>query len=224
MSKITVIDFHGHPLYTFEQNGQVYVLMRPITDALGLAWHGQYERIMRDKVLSDVRVTRTTEYASADGKKYEMLCLPIDFMNGWLFGVSESRIRPELLDSFIQYKRECYRVLFEHWHGKQTMPMIQSMKYWDTKYPHWATIKAYALQGLSNKDIAPLLMPFPDGRPRSPGSVGRALRRQFDVGYTNPVEVFSARLKPETALRWAVEKPVAAQWGKSAENQMTLAF
>lgn len=223
MSKITVIDFHGHPLYTFEQNGQVYVVMKPIAEALGLEWSAQYRRILRDEVLSVVAIM-ATQVLPGDDQIREVMALPIDFMNGWLFGITASKIRLEYREPLIQHKRECYRVLFEHWHGKQTMPMIQSMKYWDTKHPHWAAVKAYALQGLSNKDMAPLLPPFPDGRPRSPGSVGRALRRQFDVGYTNPVEVFSARLKPETALRWSVEKPVAAQWGKSSENQMALAF
>jgi hypothetical protein len=220
MSKITVIDFHGHPLYTFEQDGQVYVVMRPIADALGLEWSAQYRRIQRDDVLTCVAIM-ATQILPGDDQLREVMALPIDFMNGWLFGITASKIRPEYREPLIQYKRESYRVLYEYWHGKQTMPMIQSMKYWDAKHPHWAPIKACAQQGLTNIQIAPLL-PYPDGRSRSPRSVGSVLRRQFDVGYTNPVEIFSARLKPETAARWAIEKPVAAQWGKAAANQLPL--
>lgn len=201
MSAIATLDFHGHPLHTFEKDGVHYVVMRPITDALGLDWEAQYKRLRRDEVLSVMVIMETTEFASADGKRYEMLALPIDYLNGWLFGVSVNKVRPELRESILHYKRECYRVLFEHWHGQQAAPMIQSQKYWDAKHPHWAPIKAHALAGLLNLHIAPLV-PYPDGRPRSPGSVGRALRRQMDVGYTNPVQVYMARLKPATAARW----------------------
>jgi hypothetical protein len=44
----------------------------------------------------------------------------------------------------------------------------------------------------------------------------------YEVGYLNPVEVFKARLKPATAARWAIEKPIAAQWGMAAVQQLPL--
>ena len=218
MSTITTIQFHNHPLHTFEREGQVYVVMRPIADALGLEWSAQYRRIQRDEVLSCVAIMATHQLPN-DDRNRELLALPIDFMNGWLFGVTANKIRPELRESLIHYKRECFRILYEHWNGKQVAPMIQSTKYWDAKFPFWAPIKTLALQGLPNVQIAPL-MPYPDGRPRHPASVGRALRRQYDVGYTNPVLVFTARLKPETAQRWALQKPISATWGKPMQSDL----
>lgn len=83
----------------------------------------------------------------------------------------------------------------------------QVRKFWDRLRPHWAQIAALALAGFKNVQIAPQVG-------RSPASVGNCLRRQYEVGYTNPVEVFKARLAPATAARWAIEKPVAAQWGR----------
>jgi hypothetical protein len=32
-------------------------------------------------------------------------------LNGWLFGVSINRVKPELVDTLLLYQRECYRVL-----------------------------------------------------------------------------------------------------------------
>lgn len=91
----------------------VFVPIRPICDQLGLSWPAQFERIKRDPVLSEVsqgvRVTRTP----AQGGEQEMLCLPIEYLNGWLFGVSASRIRAELRDKVLRYQRECYLVLWE---------------------------------------------------------------------------------------------------------------
>ena len=91
-------------------------------------------------------------------------------------------------------------------HAEHAMPHIQARKFWDLLRPHWAGIAALALAGWRNKAIAAQVG-------RSAGSVGRCLRRMYEVGYCNPVAVFKARLSPATAARWAIEKPVAARWG-----------
>lgn len=101
------------------------------------------------------------------------------------------------------------RIFLAVQHQEHAMPHIQSTKFWDALRPHWSAIADLALVGCKNKEIAETLG-------RSVGSVGRCLRRMFDVGYLNPVAVFTARLKPATAQRWAITKPVAAQWGRSA--------
>lgn len=91
----------------------IFVPIRPICDQLGISWPAQFERIKRDPVLSEisqgVRVTRTP----AQGGEHEMLCLPIEYLNGWLFGVSTARVKAELRDKIIRYQRECYLVLWE---------------------------------------------------------------------------------------------------------------
>lgn len=91
----------------------ILVPIRPICDQLALSWSGQRERIRRDPVLSEavrgVRVTRSPQ----EGGEQEMLCLPIEFLNGWLFGVSVTRVKPELQDKIIRYQRECYLALWE---------------------------------------------------------------------------------------------------------------
>jgi hypothetical protein len=90
---------------------QVYVPLRPICTYLGISWPGQRERINRDPVLRQevrfVRVTRT----NLTGGDPEVLCLPLDYLNGWLFGINANRVKAELQEKVIQYQRECYRVL-----------------------------------------------------------------------------------------------------------------
>ena len=95
-------------------------------------------------------------------------------------------------------------------HAQHAMPHIQSAKYWDALRPHWAGIAQRALAGLRNKAIAAQIG-------RSAASVGRCLQRMYLVGYCNPVDVFKARLAPATAARWAIAKPVAAQWGRPVQ-------
>lgn len=105
----TVAFYDDELVAVLADNGQVYVPLRPISDYLGLSWSGQYERINRDPVLSDevrsVRVTRTQD------QPRDMTCLPLDYLNGWLFGINANRVRKEIKDRLIRYQRECYRIL-----------------------------------------------------------------------------------------------------------------
>ncbi len=111
------VDFYGDEITTalVEVEGQsvMYIPLRPICEYLGLSWSGQRERTIRDRVLSQevalVRVTRST----ATGGIPDSLCLPVDFLNGWLFGINASRVKPEHQEKVIRYQRECYRVLRE---------------------------------------------------------------------------------------------------------------
>ena len=106
-----VIDFYGDPIaIAVMPDDEVFVPIRPITDFLGLDWSGQYQRIQRDDVLqrrSGMIVVTTT-----DGSRREMLCLPLDLLPGWLFGISTSRVRPELAPKLGRYREECFRVLW----------------------------------------------------------------------------------------------------------------
>ena len=40
-----------------------------------------------------------------------MIALPLDFLNGFLFGISADRVKSELRERVILYQRECYRIL-----------------------------------------------------------------------------------------------------------------
>jgi hypothetical protein len=36
------------------------------------------------------------QVVTKDGKQREALCLPADAIHGWLFGIDENRVKPEL--------------------------------------------------------------------------------------------------------------------------------
>ncbi len=90
--------------------GEIYVPIRPICDNLGLALAGQRERINRDPVLTEVA---TSVSVTLTQQAREMICLPLKFIPGWLFGISANRVKPELRERIIRYQRECYDVLAE---------------------------------------------------------------------------------------------------------------
>ena len=96
----------------YNQQREIYVPIRPICEQLGLAWSSQLQRLRRDPILSEeilgVFVTNTP---GTGGGTQEMICLPLDFLNGWLFGVSANRVRDDIRPALLRYQRECYRVL-----------------------------------------------------------------------------------------------------------------
>lgn len=111
------VDFYGDDITaalvetTGEGQPLVYVPIRPICEYLGLSWTGQLQRLKRDPVLSKEQggcVIHTPK-----GGSQEMICLPLEMLPGWLFGVSSARVKPELQDKIIRYQRECFRVLWQ---------------------------------------------------------------------------------------------------------------
>jgi hypothetical protein len=88
---------------------QVYVPLRPICDHLGVAWRSQNMRIQRDPVLSEV--VRSGIVTIPEVGKRNMVCLPLEYLNGFLFGINAARVKEKIRSKLIQYQRECYLVL-----------------------------------------------------------------------------------------------------------------
>ena len=118
--QFAVIPFHEHNLLTISEGNSVYVAMRSVCEQMGLDWKAQYNRIQRDEVLRSTVVMTTM--VAADGKTREVVSIPLDMLNGWLFGIDASRVKPELKEMVLRYQRECYRVLADYWQGKGTQP------------------------------------------------------------------------------------------------------
>jgi P22_AR N-terminal domain/ORF6C domain len=115
--EVRTVDFYGDvivgALVQVGAEQQTYVPLRPICTYLGIDWSGQRQRLMRDEVLADeVRFVVITP-TNPQGGDPELLCIPLDYLPGWLFGVSASRVRPDLKEKIILYRRECFRVLWE---------------------------------------------------------------------------------------------------------------
>lgn len=92
--------------------------IKPICEALGIDDKAQRNRIERDEILTSVGVIMTS--TGADGKSYEMTCLPLEFIFGWLFSIDTSRVNEDAKESVISYKRECYHALFQYFTAPQT--------------------------------------------------------------------------------------------------------
>lgn len=93
---------------------EVYVPLRPIAEYLGLDWSAQSRRLKRDEVLANEVISvaiMATEIGKGKGRR-DTLCLPLEYLPGWLFGLEANRVKPELKEKIMRYRRECYRVLW----------------------------------------------------------------------------------------------------------------
>ena len=112
--KITVkVEFCGSSLEGVVIDGRAYVAMKPIVEGIGLDWAGQFSKIKSDDVLGQVIEEIPTTSIGADGKKYKtnMLCLPEEYLQGWMFTIKSGKVKSSLREKIVTYKRECYKVL-----------------------------------------------------------------------------------------------------------------
>ena len=120
MTLLTTIQFHDQTILATEHEGTHYVAMKPIVENIGLNWDAQRQRIKRHPVLSGGAVVITVPSSSGD---QNTTFLPVDMLNGWLFGVDVNRVRPELRPRLMQYQRECFQVLNAHF-NRQPLPNL----------------------------------------------------------------------------------------------------
>jgi hypothetical protein len=111
-----VVTFHGHDLLTAEVNGVPHVAMRPLVEAIGLAWQAQHVKLTANPAKWSVTMIVTV---ASDGCSREQVCIPLRKLNGWLFSIDADRVSPELHEQIVMYQDECFEVLHDYWAGKR---------------------------------------------------------------------------------------------------------
>lgn len=102
-------------LVNINGNQQIYVPLRPLCDFLGLDWSAQLQRTRRDEVLTEAlsNVVITTTIEGNTKRRRELICLRLELLPGWLFGINSDRVKPERQDKLKRYRRECFEVLWQ---------------------------------------------------------------------------------------------------------------
>lgn len=106
------LELNGKKISILMADGTWYIAVRPICEVLNVDYHAQYKSILSDDILAQLLSEQTT--VAADGKLRKMLCLPEQYVYGWLFSIRSNS--PELK----QYKKLCYDILYRHFHGALT--------------------------------------------------------------------------------------------------------
>lgn len=110
ITKINDID-----IVAVEKDGETYLPIKPICEAIGIESEPQRIKIQDDEILSS---TATLSVAvGADGKDREMLCLPVRYIFGWLFTINPKNVKKEAREKALEYRRKCYDALYDHFSG-----------------------------------------------------------------------------------------------------------
>lgn len=110
-----ITKINGVDIVAVEKDGTIYVPIKPICDAIGIAFPAQYSKLQEDTFLAPT-VTIIVMVA-ADGKEREMVCLPLRYVYGWLATINPGKVAETAREAVIRYRRECYDVLYEHFTG-----------------------------------------------------------------------------------------------------------
>ena len=164
---LVTVDFHGQSLVAVLIDGQPYVAMKPICENIGLQWGSQYNRIQRNPVMSEgIFIMKTP----SEGGDQETLCLPLDMLNGWLFGVDVNRVREEIKPRLIQYQKECFGVLFRHFMPQPT-----------ERRPHNPAIDYDRISPAQAQELKELVQAVVDTGKQKHGETWARLHRKFKV-------------------------------------------
>jgi hypothetical protein len=106
------LEFNGKTIYFVAVDGQYWIALKPICEALNVNWNRQFQNLKEDKNLKAVFANQQMQ--APDGQLRNYVSLPEFFIYGWIFQIQSDS------EELAAYKWECYRVLYEHFHGTIT--------------------------------------------------------------------------------------------------------
>lgn len=111
-SKVTTVATINQVAIQLIENGEKRVAVKPVCQALGIAYEPQFTRLKSDPILSSVITTSVT--TGADGKQYEMVTIPLKYVFGWLFRIDSRNVKEEAREAVLKYQMQCYDALYKY--------------------------------------------------------------------------------------------------------------
>lgn len=114
IGEVTIPFYEDQLIVQLGEDGEIYVALRPIVESLGLSWGSQLNRIKRDAVLAKKVQTLSVFVMNTqgEGQSREVVCLPKQYISGFLFGISANRIKDaQLRAKVIQFQEEAHLFL-----------------------------------------------------------------------------------------------------------------
>jgi len=113
MNAINTVPFHNHNLLLIEHNGEAFAAMKPIVEGMGLAWGAQQQKITKNaKRWATISITDTV---AQDGKKRDMLSMPVRKLPAFFASIHPNKVKPELRATIEKYQDECDNALWAYW-------------------------------------------------------------------------------------------------------------
>jgi hypothetical protein len=117
------IDTYQFEVPVFQHEGRSWVALKPLCDALGIQSARQRERVEANPEISWTHMYST----GSDGKQYQMLCIQIDHVGLWLYGINPNKVKPEIREKMYVFRQKLISVLYAAVTGHLDTSMVQSL-------------------------------------------------------------------------------------------------
>lgn len=105
------VDFNDDSIEVVEETQSIVI--KDICEALGLNAKGQIKKIQSDESFESKLIKVQTR-----GGLQEVFTIPLSKLDGWLFSINPNKVKPEVKQKLIEYKKECFNVLNNYFnHG-----------------------------------------------------------------------------------------------------------
>ena len=104
------IEFNGKKIHFVKRKGVYWIIIKSVCEALNVDYEHQRRLINEDPILGSAPSNQTVQ-VNGDIQKRQYFCLPEEYIYGWIFSIRSNS------EKLLAYKRECYHVLYNHFHG-----------------------------------------------------------------------------------------------------------
>ena len=101
---LVAVEFNNNQIEVIEDTQSIVV--KDICEDIGLDFRGQHSKIISDESFESKLIKVQTR-----GGLQEVFTIPLSKLNGWLFSINPNKVKPEVKQKLIEYKKECFNVL-----------------------------------------------------------------------------------------------------------------
>ncbi len=131
-------------------DGEPYVLPRPVSMVLGIAWAPQHAKLSAARWAC---VTMVVTQLPGDTQARQQVAVSLETFTTWIAGIQEGRVAKEAEETIIHYKREAGKALRRHFFGEP----VKKLDELEVAERYVATLKANrALQSTVEKQAKEL--------------------------------------------------------------------
>ena len=102
--KLVAVEFNNNQIEVIEETQSIVI--SDICEALGINSSSQIKKLQADESYESKLIKVQTK-----GGLQEVFTIPLSKLNGWLFSINPNKVKPEVKQKLIEYKKECFNVL-----------------------------------------------------------------------------------------------------------------
>lgn len=133
---LVAVDFKSNQLEVVEETQSVVI--KDICDAVGLNFTPQFRKLQSDNSYESKLIKVKT-----NGGMQEVFTIPLSKLNGWLFSINPNKVKPEVKQKLIEYKKECFDVLNNYFNKGYAL---------NQNHPNLKKVIAGLKSGMTKKD------------------------------------------------------------------------